>query len=214
MSRPATPPAAASRPRSGRPATERQAAHPKSAPVRPLPDYLPGDPAPEEQIQRMIRVDHAGEYGAGRIYAGQLAVLGKHPSAPVIRHMAEQERRHQEAFERLIVERRVRPTLLTPLWHAAGFALGAATAMLGEKAAMACTVAVEEVIDEHYAQQAAQLGEEEPALKAVIEEFRAEELEHRDTGLAHGATETAGYEALTTVIKAGSRLAIWLSSRI
>ena len=176
--------------------------------------YLPGDPDREEQLARMLRVDHAGEYGARRIYEGQLAVLGNSPVAPTIRHMHEQEAKHLETFERLLVENRVRPTVLQPVWHIAGFALGAATALMGEKAAMACTVAVEEVIDEHYAEQAEQLDQEQGELKDTIETFRAEELEHRDIGLEHGAEEATGYEALTSVVKAGSRLAIWLSTRV
>ncbi len=175
---------------------------------------LPGDPAPEAEVARMIRVDHAGEYGAVRIYEGQLAVLGRTASAAVIREMAVQERQHLERFEKLVVERRVRPTALGPVWHVAGFALGAASALLGERAAMACTVAVEEVIDEHYRQQAERLGDTEPALKATIEEFRGDELEHRDTGLAHGAAEAPAHDLLTAAVKAGSRLAIWLSTRI
>ena len=176
--------------------------------------YLPGDLTPKEQVARMIRVDQAGEYGARRIYEGQLAVLGRTPAGPVIRHMHEQELAHLQAFDRLVAERRVRPTLLQPVWHVAGFALGAATALMGEKAAMACTVAVEEVIDEHYAGQAEQLGEDEAELKATIEQFRAEELEHRDTGLEHDAEGAPAYPVLTGAIKAGSRLAIWLSERI
>jgi ubiquinone biosynthesis monooxygenase Coq7 len=175
---------------------------------------LPGDPSRAESIARMLRVDQAGEYGAARIYEGQLAVLGRAKSAGIIRHMAEQERRHLAAFDRLLVERRVRPTALSPVWHVAGWALGAATALLGEKAAMACTVAVEEVIDEHYARQAEALAGSEPALMATVEEFRADEARHRDIGLAHGAAETPGYGLLTEAIKAGSRLAIWMSSRI
>lgn len=176
----------------------------------------PGDPSREEALERMLRVDHAGEYGARRIYEGQLAVLGRGPSAPVIRHMWEQEAKHLEHFEKLLPERRVRPTLLQPIWHVAGFALGAATALMGERAAMACTVAVEEVIDEHYAKQVESLAEEpaEAELRATLEEFRADELEHRDTGLAHEAELATGYEPLTQVIKRGSRLAIWLSERI
>jgi len=178
------------------------------------PAWLPGEPDARERIARMIRVDHAGEYGAARIYDGQLAVLGNRPSGAVIRKMRDQEKRHLDTFDRLIVERRVRPTALSPVWHAAGFALGAATALLGERAAMACTVAVEEVIDEHYARQAETLGGEEPALRATIEDFRADERAHRDTGLAHGAEKAPGYKALSTAIKAGSRAAIWLSTRI
>ncbi len=177
-------------------------------------DRLPGDLTREQLIARIIRVDHAGEYGARRIYEGQLAVLGQTSSGPVIAEMHEQETRHLEAFETLVADRRVRPTALQPVWHVAGFALGAATALLGEKAAMACTVAVEEVIEEHYARQIERLGEDEAELRAALEEFRADELEHRDTGLAHGAGEAPGYEALSAAIKTGSRLAIWLSERV
>ena len=178
-----------------------------------LDALMPGDPGREETVARMIRVDQAGEYGAARIYAGQLAVLGRTTAAPALRHMADQERRHLDEFNRLMVERRVRPTLLQPLWHVAGFALGAATALLGEKAAMACTVAVEETIDEHYRRQAERLGEAEPKLKGAIEEFREDEIEHRDTALAHGAQQAPGYQPLTAAIKSASRLAIWLSER-
>ncbi len=176
--------------------------------------YLPGDLTPEERVERMIRVDQAGEYGARRIYEGQLAILGRSPVGPTIREMYDQERVHLETFDRLMVERRVRPTALQPLWHVAGFALGAATALLGERTAMACTVAVEEAIDEHYAAQAEQLGEDEAALKATIESFRADELAHRDTGLDHDAEQAPAYPLLSGAIKAGSRLAIWLSERI
>jgi len=176
--------------------------------------HLPGDLSPKDLVGRMIRVDQAGEFGAVRIYEGQLAVLGRSPSAPVIRHMAEQEQAHLAAFDSLVAERRVRPTALMPLWHAAGFALGAGTALLGERAAMACTVAVEEVIDEHYAGQIEQLGDDEPELKRTFEDFREEELEHRATGLKHGAQEAPAFDALTSLVKAGSRLAIWLSERI
>mgnify|MGYP002624517634 CR=1 FL=1 len=175
--------------------------------------YLPGDFEPEERLARMIRVDHAGEYGARRIYEGQLAILGKSACAPTLKHMHEQELVHLRTFEDLMARRRVRPTVLQPVWHVAGFALGAATALLGEKAAMACTVAVEEVIDAHYAGQAEQLGEDEAELKDTIETFRQEELEHRDIGLEHGAEEAPGYELLSGAVKAGSRLAIWLSER-
>lgn len=185
-------------------------------PVAPQPSgrRLPGDLTPEQMIDRLIRVDHAGEYGAKRIYEGQLAVLGKKPEGHVIRHMMEQELVHLQAFEKLMVERRARPSVLFPVWHVAGFALGAATALMGPKAAMACTVAVEEVIDEHYRQQTAALGTTEPVIRDKIETFRAEELQHRDTGLAHGAEQTPGYELLSGAIKAGSRLAIWLAERI
>lgn len=177
-------------------------------------DRLPGDPTREQLIEQMIRVDHAGEYGAVRIYAGQLAVLGRGDEAPAIRAMADKEREHLAAFEKLVADRGVRPTALQPVWHVAGFALGAATALLGPRAAMACTVAVEEVIDEHYAAQAAQLGADEAPLRAAIERYRADELAHKDEALAHGAEEAPAYEALTGAVKAASRLAIWLSTRI
>jgi len=178
------------------------------------PARLPGDPASGNRIERMIRVDHAGEYGAARIYDGQLAVLEGKKSAKEIRRMADQERKHLAAFDKLVVERRVRPTALAPVWHVAGFALGAATAMLGERAAMACTVAVEEVIDEHYRAQIEALDGDEADLAAIIAQFRAEEIEHRDIALAHGAEDAPGYPLLSAAIKAGSRLAIWLSTRI
>ena len=175
---------------------------------------LPGDPSARDMTERMIRVDHAGEYGATRIYAGQLAVLGRGRQGDLIRHMEAQEQEHLRTFNGMIADRRVRPTAMLPFWHLAGFALGAVTAALGEKAAMACTVAVEEVIDQHYQDQVDALGDAEPELKAVIEKFQADEREHRDTGLAHGAEATPGYEALSAVIKAGSRLAIWMATRI
>ena len=178
------------------------------------PKELPGDLSRDEMTARIIRVDHAGEYGAKRIYEGQLAVLGRRPDAAPIRHMAQQEQRHLDAFNKLIGERRVRPSALHPVWHVAGYALGAATALLGREAAMACTVAVEEVIDEHYARQSETLGKDEPELKVLIEEFRREEVEHRDTGLAEGAEQAPGYEILKGAIKAGSRLAIWLAERV
>jgi len=194
---------------------------PKSPPKSPPKSggrrtRLPGDPNRREMLDRMIRVDHAGEYGAVRIYQGQLSVLGGSASAPLIEHMAEQERRHLDTFNKLIPQHRVRPTALLPLWHMAGFALGAGTALLGEKAAMACTVAVEEVIDEHYAGQIAILDADgdENGLRATIEEFRLEEVEHKETALKHGALDAPGYEVLSGLIKTGSRLAIWLSTRI
>lgn len=184
----------------------------KSAHPKPL--SLPGDASDKARMAALVRVNQAGEYGAKRIYAGQLAVLKGTPSEPVIRHMAEQEEKHLAYFNQQIVARAVRPTLLSPVWHVFGFALGAATALLGEKAAMACTVAVEEVIDEHYRKQLGTLDENERELKTNIEKFRQEELEHRDTGLSHQAEETPGYALLTHAVKATSRLAIWASTRL
>ncbi|CAA7619998.1 Ubiquinone biosynthesis protein COQ7 [Candidatus Terasakiella magnetica] len=177
-------------------------------------DRIPGDLSREQVIERILRVDQAGELGAVRIYQGQMAVLGKGKSAPLLKRMAAQDQTHLETFNRLISQRRVRPTALSPLWHVAGFVLGAGTALLGEKAAMACTVAVEETIDEHYARQAEQLGDDEADLRATIETFRAEEIEHRDIGLAHGAEQAPGYPVLSAAIKTGCRLAIWLSERV
>jgi ubiquinone biosynthesis monooxygenase Coq7 len=177
------------------------------------PPYLPGDPPPRAEVERIIRVDHAGEYGAVRIYDGQLAVIGRGRARDEIRSMAEQEKRHLAEFEELARARQVRPTALQPLWHLTGFALGAATALIGERAAMACTVGVEEVIDEHYQGQAERLGDSEPLLRDRIASFRADELRHRDTALAEGAAESIAFELISAVAKAGSRLAIWLSTR-
>jgi ubiquinone biosynthesis monooxygenase Coq7 len=178
------------------------------------PPRLPGDRNLAEEIARMLRVDHAGEYGATQIYEGQLDVLGRSRSAGEIRRMTETEKRHLHRFDELLHERRVRPTLLHPLWTVAGYALGAATAVLGERSAMACTVAVEEVIDEHYQQQARYLDGADAALRNEILAFRDDELAHREIAIVHGAEDTPGYELISAAIKAGSRLAIWLSTRL
>ena len=177
-------------------------------------DRLPGDPSPEQMIERMIRVDHAGEYGAARIYDGQLAVLGRDAVAPVIREMAEAERQHLAAFDKLLVERRVRPTVMVPFWHVAGFALGAGSALMGPRAAMACTAAVEEVIEQHYAAQVEKLGDDEAELRQTLSEFGAEETRHKEIGLAHEAEQAPGFEPISATVKRGTRLAIWLSERI
>jgi ubiquinone biosynthesis monooxygenase Coq7 len=178
----------------------------------------PAAPGAGPDIAAMIRVDHAGEYGAVRIYQGQLAVLERRDeagrAAQTIRHMAAQEQRHLNAFDVLVNARKVRPTALEPVWRIAGFALGAATAALGEKAAFACTAAVEEVIDEHYADQLAALGEQEPELSATVRDFRADEAAHRQTALEEGAEQAPAYRLLSGAIKAGCRLAIRLSERI
>jgi ubiquinone biosynthesis monooxygenase Coq7 len=175
---------------------------------------LPGQPAGKKLTERIIRVDHAGEYGAQRIYAGQLAVLGDKPQGDAIRAMAAGEAVHFDWFNRELNARGVRPTILHPFWHVAGYALGMATALMGPKAAMACTVAVEEAIDEHYSAQEAILGDDEPELKAKIIEFHAEELEHRDTALAHDAEQAPGFRTMKTAIKTGCRAAIWLAERV
>jgi ubiquinone biosynthesis monooxygenase Coq7 len=175
--------------------------------------WRPGDRRAD--AASMLRVDQAGEYGATRIYAGQLAVLRANcPEAKLIARMAAQEERHLRRFDTLIAERRVRPTALQPLWNVAGFALGAATALMSEKAALACTDAVETEIDRHYQQQLDELGDDDPELASDIAEFRADELEHRDAARAAGATEAAGYPLLTAAIRAGCRVAIELSKRI
>ena len=176
----------------------------------------PGAPA-DRQAEAMIRVDHAGEYGAVRIYEGQLAVLEARSkdrrALGAIRAMADQEAGHLERFELLVNERRVRPTALSPIWHVAGFALGATTALMGSRAAMACTAAVEEVIDEHYSRQIARL-DSDPELKEAVARFREDERAHRVEALANGATNAPGYRLLSASIKAGCRLAIALSEKI
>ena len=173
----------------------------------------PGDTAAD--VGSMIRVDHAGEYGATRIYAGQLAVLGTQtPAGRAVVHMAAQEAEHLEHFEGMLRSRRVRPTLLHPVWNAAGFALGAVTALIGPRAAMACTAAVETEIDLHYAEQRRELGNAEPELAATIERFQAEELEHKETAIGHGAEQQLGYPLMSFLIRAGCRAAIAVSKRI
>ena len=175
--------------------------------------WRPGDRRAD--TASMLRVDQAGEYGATRIYAGQLAVLRRNcPEARLVARMAAQEQRHLKRFNALMAERRVRPTALQPLWNVAGFALGAVTALMSEEAALACTDAVETEIDRHYSEQLAELGDDDPELSADIEEFRAEELEHRDSARAAGATSAIGYPLLTAAIRAGCRVAIGLSKRV
>jgi 3-demethoxyubiquinol 3-hydroxylase len=175
--------------------------------------WRPGDKGPDRAS--MLRVDQAGEYGATRIYAGQLAVLPRNcPEAKLIARMAAQEQRHLKRFNALIADRQVRPTVLQPLWNVAGFALGAATALISEKAALACTDAIETEIDRHYGEQLAELGETDPELAADIADFRADELEHRDSARQAGATGAVGYPLLIAAIRAGCRVAIGLSKRI
>ena len=177
------------------------------------PHWRPGDR--HEASDAMIRVDQAGEYGATRIYAGQLAVLGdRHPTARAIHHMAVQEERHRAFFDRMIAERGVRPTILQPIWNVAGFALGAVTAAIGPGAAMACTAAVETEIDKHYSDQLAELGDSDPELSDAIADFQAEELEHRDHAIAAGAENTFGYPVLSGLIRLGCKVAIAAAKRI
>ncbi len=171
-----------------------------------------------DEIKSMIRVNQAGEYGATRIYAGQLAILKGTPASETITEMAAQEAEHLKKFNRLIIEHQVRPTVLQPLWHVGGYALGMITAMMGEKAAHACTIAVEEVIDEHYQGQLEQLNTcplpPNAPLAELIEECRQDELAHKETAIELGGREAPAFTFLTTAIKTISRTAIWLSSRI
>ena len=167
----------------------------------------------QDDVSRYLRVDHAGELGARRIYEGQLAVLGNHPVAAEIRHMRDQEQEHLDTFEDLLNEYQVRPTLLSPLWNGAGFMLGAVTAAMGPKAAMACTIAVEEVIGTHYDKQAKSLKDED-ALVKTLERFRDEELEHRDIAKDHDGEQAIGYPVMRRIIQAGCRAAIKLAERV
>lgn len=180
---------------------------------------LPGNSLSEDRIAEMIRVDHAGEYGAVAIYEGQLAVFGKIPSrthiANQLRHMAEDEQAHLDAFDDYIRTRGVRPTALMPLWKIAGRTLGVATALMGEKAAHACTEAVETVIEGHYTDQIAELetaGEDE--LSTRFTQFRDEEVAHKDLAVEEGAKDAFGYPVLSRVIEAGCRAAIALTSKV
>ncbi|KAG0712188.1 5-demethoxyubiquinone hydroxylase, mitochondrial [Chionoecetes opilio] len=186
--------------------------------VKGLRPYSTKASVARQAVDRIIRVDHAGELGADRIYAGQMAVLGRTSVGPVIQHMWDEEKEHLAKFEELVPKYRVRPTVLLPIWNVAGYALGAGTALLGKEAAMACTVAVESVITDHYNSQLRELislGEEDnKELIDVIQKFRDQEMEHHDTGLAHDAEQAPAYAALSGVIKTGCKAAVWLSERI
>lgn len=179
---------------------------------------MPGRGARDRQLAEMIRVDHAGEFGAVQIYRGQHAVFsrseGKAHAAALVAEMEAGEKEHLETFDRLIAERGVRPTLMAPVWRVAGFGLGAATALLGEKAAHACTEAVEEVIEQHYGAQSRALDGVDDELKAYVDRFREEEIAHKDTAIGEGAREAPGYPVLSAVIKFGCRAAIRISEKI
>lgn len=182
----------------------------------PLP--RPGRGAMHERLAEILRVDHAGELGAVHIYRGQRAVLGDAPGreriAGDLAEMEGHEAEHLKRFDALLTERRVRPTLMAPVWRVAGFALGAGTALMGEKAAHACTEAVESVIEAHYAGQIAELQDRDPELAADLSKFRDEELAHHDHAVAHGAREAPGYGLLSAVIRAGCRAAIKISEKV
>lgn len=184
----------------------------------PEPTLIPAPvpaPRPPAAHDSMVRVDQAGEYGATRIYAGQLAVMGdRGRTSRLIARMAAEEERHRAIFDRMIVARGVRPTLLQPFWNVAGFALGAATALIGPKAAMACTAAVETEIDLHYEEQVQAIGDSDPELAAIVAEFQAEEVQHREIALAEGAEQALGYPVMSALIRLGCRIAIATSKRI
>lgn len=185
--------------------------------AKPVPPR-PGRGAPAARLAEILRVDHAGELAAVQIYRGQRAVLdrarGQQGLAGHFAEMEAQEAEHLARFDRLLTEHRVRPTALAPLWRIAGFALGAGTALMGEKAAHACTEAVETVIEGHYAEQIAELTARDPALAAELSKFRDDELAHRDHAVERGARDAPGYNLLSAVIGAGCRVAIRISEKV
>jgi len=179
---------------------------------------MPGQGARERRLAEMLRVDHAGEYGAVQIYRGQRAVFdrieGKAHAARVIADMEAGEQEHLKTFDRMLAERSVRPTVMAPVWRVMGFGLGAATALMGERAAHACTEAVEDVIEEHYGRQSQALAGVDAELKHVVDKFREDEIAHKDTAIEQGARDAFGYLVLSAVIKAGCRAAIRISEKI
>lgn len=179
---------------------------------------MPGLGAAEREVGEMIRVDHAGEYGAVQIYRGQRAVFdrieGKAHTARLLAEMEAGEQDHLKTFDRLLGERGVRPTLLAPVWRVAGFSLGAITALMGERAAHACTEAVEEVIEQHYAGQSAALAGIDAELKHIVDRFRDDEIAHMETAVEQGARDAPGYALLSTAIKLGCRAAIAISKKV
>lgn len=184
---------------------------------KPIP-ARPGAGTLEARLAEILRVDHAGELGAVHIYQGQRAILGaakdKARIAAQLEEMEGHEAVHLARFDALLNEHGVRPTVMTPLWRLAGFALGAGTALMGEKAAHACTEAVESVIEQHYAGQVAELAEREPDLAAELSRFRDEELAHKDLAIDEGAHGAPGYGLLSAVIRAGCRTAIRISEKV
>ena len=168
----------------------------------------------KKNLDSILRVDHAGETAAAKIYDGQLAILKNTPVGPTIQHMKDQEEEHLDTFNRLLVENDTRPTALLPLWNVMGYGLGVASALMGEKAAMACTIAVEEVIGEHYAKQAETLDKKDDKLKSTLEKFRDDELDHLETGVQHDGENTPGYKIMKTIVQFGCRTAIKISEKI
>ena len=174
------------------------------------------EPQDKKLIEEIIRVDHAGEHGATQIYRGQLAIFNEHTEfGKEIKEMAEQEEIHKSTFDELIVKEDVKPTIMFSIWNIAGYALGVGTALLGKKAAMACTVAVEEVIGQHYEEQAEELKKRKikPQLLKTVKKFREDELEHHDTGVEHQAEMTTGYVLLSKTIKQLCYTAIKISKK-
>lgn len=168
----------------------------------------------KKKLDSILRVDHAGETAAAKIYDGQLAILKNTPVGPTIQHMKDQEEEHLDTFNKLLVENDTRPTALLPLWNVMGYGLGVASALMGEKAAMACTIAVEEVIGEHYAKQAETLDKKDDKLKSTLEKFRDDELDHLETGVQHDGESAPGYEIMKTIVQFGCRTAIKISEKI
>ena len=179
------------------------------------PHYLPGDKAHRNDISGLLRVNHAGEYGAVRIYKGQLAANKDISAKPILKHMLEQEEAHLKSFNELLNEHKTRPSLLNPLWHIGGWLMGYATASMGTANAYACTEAVENAIDQHYSEQIIELKDSpHKDLTELLEKFRLEELEHRDTAIENGAQQASGYNFMTNAITRISKLSIWLAKRI
>jgi len=182
------------------------------------PHLRPGQGALKRRLHEILRVDHAGELGAVWIYRGQKAVFDAAPDKEKIGadlgEMEGHEQAHLSRFDALLNEHKVRPTVMAPLWRLAGFGLGVGTALMGEKAAHACTEAVENVIEEHYAGQIAELADRDPELAQELSRFRDEELAHRDRAVEEGAREAPGYSVLSAVIRAGCRAAIKISEKV
>ena len=186
--------------------------------MKPRPSNRKLSGRARRRMEEMLRVDHAGEYGAVAIYRGQQAVFGQSPAkaaiAAQLAEMEAEEQKHLDAFDRLLVERGVRPTAMTPIWNAAGYGLGVVTALMGEKAAHACTEAVETVIEQHYAEQADAIEADDPGLAETFREFREDELHHRDTAVEGGAREAPGYRLLSGLIRAGCLAAIRVTEKV
>ena len=172
----------------------------------------------KKTLEEIIRVDHAGERGAIKIYEGQLLALKTLKQDESLKNkieeMKEHEKEHLEYFEKEIHKRKIKPTYMLPLWDVMGVALGFGTALLGKKAAMLCTASVEEVIEDHYQNQIKKLGNDEKDLKAKIEKFRSDEIDHKNIAYEAGATNKGLYSIMDKVIRASSKIAITISEKI